>query len=345
MGSPITRISVCIPSVRAEPLRATIASILKQTWSELELVVVGQGTDTSVRAVAESIAKRDARVRYVHSPRRGASAARNKGIQAAEGDVIAMTDDDCVARADWLAVIAGSFSADPDLGLVGGAFLADSEITATNEQVGVTPSPETRLTATSLSSFSTCGRCVPAEVLYDPAATPPPAPSGFDWYGANFAVRRSIASRVGPLDELLGPGATFPSAEDVDYKLRLEAAEVKMLSTPRSVVFHKYGRRYGLTAVTRYWRGQDAGTAAVAAKLTLRGDPRGREWLRKKFREYSVGFLQEPRPHKFLANPIRLHAFVRAYWHCVRTFELDDDGLLRQRRDGGDGAAPDSRGG
>ena len=54
-----------------------------------------------------------------------------------------------------------------------------------------------------------------------------------------------MAKRLGTFDECLGAGADFPAAEDTDYKLRLEAAGIRMLTTPRAAVVHTYGVRKG----------------------------------------------------------------------------------------------------
>jgi glycosyltransferase involved in cell wall biosynthesis len=299
--------SVCIGTIRPATLASAIASVRRQTWSDWELIVVGQGDEEALRAVTESAARNDSRVRYVHLRRSGLSVARNAGLREAGGDVVAFLDDDCEARADWLATIAECFSEHPDAGVVGGSLLAAPG---------------------RWRDLSSCLVLVPGEVVYDPGLSGPPPPAGFEWYGGNVGIRRAVAERIGPFDEFLGPGATFLCADDVDYKLRLEAAGVKMVSTPRSVVFHTHGRRYGVKAVVRYWHVQDTGAGAVAAKLTLRGDRRGEEWRRSKIREYTAGTFRQPRPHRLVAHPVRLQAFLRAYRRCLRDFRLDERGLL-----------------
>ncbi|MDQ4082119.1 MAG: hypothetical protein M3123_04425, partial [Actinomycetota bacterium] len=163
-------------------------------------------------------------------------------------------------------------------------------------------------------------------------STPPPAPAGFDWCSANLAIRRDVPELAGPFDEFLGPGTSFPYAEDIDYKLRLEAAGVKMLSTPRPVVCHTFGRRSGVRNVVKYWRQNEAGMGAVAAKLTLGGDPRGRDWVRDKIRTYTVALLRRPAPQRVIGSPVRLPTFLAAYRRCLRDFELDSRGLLTPRR-------------
>ena len=298
----MTTISVCIPTVRPTTLGVAIASVRAQTLADWELVVVGQGGEGALRAATLAAAGGDSRVRYLHVDHHGLSAARNAGIAASSTGVVAMLDDDCQAHPDWLAVLAGYFAAEPDLGLVGGSLLA--------------PPPARR-------GPSTCLGVLPGEIRYDPVAAPPPAPPRFDYFGANFALRRTTAACVGPFDELLGAGAPFPAAEDLDYTLRLEDAGVVMRSTPRAAVTHLHGHRYGLGAVMRYWRRNAAGVGALMAKRALLGDRLARERTRYYLHEYTVGWRRPPRPDRLLSGAVRLQAFLNAYRRCKRDFRVD----------------------
>jgi GT2 family glycosyltransferase len=281
---------------------ATIASIQRQTRQDWEVIVTGQGDDGAVRALVESVTRCDPRVRYLHVARRSASLARNAAMRAARGEIIAVIDDDCEARADWLDVLIDCFAGDPTLGLVGGAVIA--------------PPPTRRGPAF-------CPALLPAETRYDPRADNRRVPPGWDWIGANFAICRAALNQVGLFDERLGPGAAFPAGEDTDLKLRLEAAGVPMRSTPRAVVYHTHGRRYGLRAALRSARNYAAGNAAVAAKLTLLGDPRGRMWLEMAREDVLGGWLRERRPQRLPAHMLRLWHFSRAYRRCLRHYIAD----------------------
>ena len=321
MVSSMPRISVCIATVRPTTIGAAIASIIRQTWSDWELIVVGQGKAEILKAAVNSVS-RDPRIRYIHADRHGLSAARNTALRHSVGDIFASTDDDCEARQDWLAVLAACFAEQSDLGLVGGSLIAP-------------PAAKGR-------GPSSCLSILPGEVLYDPVTTPPPGPDGFNWVGANFAVRKSVTDRVGRFDELLGEGGRFLSGEDSDYLHRLEALGVKMLSTPRSVVYHTYGRRYGLRPMVKYWHGQGTGRGAVVAKLTLRGEPRGPAELRSQIRGYPTQWLGRRRsghgpragqrkPGRLISDSVRLPAFLRTYRRCLRDYWVDEEGLLRAR--------------
>lgn len=88
-------ISVIIPAYNAASLiGATIASVLRQSHENFELIVVDDGSDDSTGKVVRDIAARDDRVRLIQTPKRGVSAARNLAISQAKGDLIATIDAD-----------------------------------------------------------------------------------------------------------------------------------------------------------------------------------------------------------------------------------------------------------
>ncbi len=84
--------------------------------------------------------------------------------------------------------------------------------------------------------------------------------------------------QVGPFDNYLGVGTDFPSSEDVDFGLRAEALNVITWTTPRSIVYHTYGRRYGLKNVLKHHRGYATGNGALGAKLELWDHPLSKIW-------------------------------------------------------------------
>ncbi len=89
------KISVIVPVYNNEKfLRECIESILRQTFADMEVILVDDGsTDTSGR-ICDEMALTDGRVRVVHTPNRGVSAARNVGIGLASGELIMFVDSD-----------------------------------------------------------------------------------------------------------------------------------------------------------------------------------------------------------------------------------------------------------
>jgi GT2 family glycosyltransferase len=288
-----------------------VESIRRQTLRDWELVVVGQGDDPALRAYGEGAARQDRRVRYIHLDRRGVSLARNVAVRAAVGEIIAITDDDCEAREDWLATVVDCFEKEPDVEVVGGAMVAP---------------------ASKAGWLTNCPELIPAEVLYDPVASGHRAPPGFSWVTGNVAFRRAVLGRAGPFDESFGPGAYFRVATDSDYLARLDQAGIRMRSTPRSVVVHTYGCRRGFRQLLRRSIDYSWGHGALAGKWTLVGDQRGREWLAQKRRDCATGWLRPFRPHRFPLGLLQLWYFTRGYERCRRDFRVAPNGVLEPRK-------------
>ncbi len=97
-------VSVVLPTRnRAEHVHRAIASVLGQTVRELEVIVIDDASDDGTAAAVEGLAKADRRLRLIrHDEPRGAAGARNTGIEAAKGAVVAFLDDDCIWAATKL---------------------------------------------------------------------------------------------------------------------------------------------------------------------------------------------------------------------------------------------------
>lgn len=300
-------VSVIISTVRATHLEATLASICRQISQDWEMIVVTQGNSPELKAFVER-GHPDSRIRFAHLRDSGLSLARNAGLEAASHPIVLFTDDDCEAQEDWISVVTGCFKAHPDVWLVGGALVAP---------------PRSRW------QIAGCPYSAPAEVIYDPAETFANPPVGWDLIGGNFAIRREAYARIGPFDTFLGPGARFPVADDIDFVFRMEHARLRMLCTPRSVVRHTYGTRYGLRSLMKNSVNYARGNGAMAAKLTLMGDPRGAEWLQITRQEARIrqNLLY---PHRFPFVARRVRAFEQAYKECFHQFCVNDRGLLQQ---------------
>ena len=95
-------ISVIVPAYNAEKtIQATIESVLKQTFTDFELLVVDDGSSDSTVAIVANIA--DARVRLIAGEHAGASASRNRGFAQSNGELVAFLDADDLWTPDKLA--------------------------------------------------------------------------------------------------------------------------------------------------------------------------------------------------------------------------------------------------
>jgi glycosyltransferase involved in cell wall biosynthesis len=92
---PRPLVSVIVPACNAAPyIQQTVSSVLEQTYTNLEVLVVDDGSTDETSAVVRSISAEDSRVRLLHQANAGVAAARNYGIREARGEFIAPLDAD-----------------------------------------------------------------------------------------------------------------------------------------------------------------------------------------------------------------------------------------------------------
>ena len=97
-------ISIIIPVYNAEKyLNQCIDSIITQTYSDWELILVDDGSTDSSGIICDEYAKNDNRIKVVHKHNGGASSARNKGLDIAEGGYIAFIDADDYVEESYLS--------------------------------------------------------------------------------------------------------------------------------------------------------------------------------------------------------------------------------------------------
>lgn len=93
MTTPL--ISVIVPVYRVEVyLERCVKSILSQTYKNLEVILVDDGSPDQCPAICDACAEKDARVKVIHQENKGLSGARNAGIDVASGGYLAFVDSD-----------------------------------------------------------------------------------------------------------------------------------------------------------------------------------------------------------------------------------------------------------
>jgi glycosyltransferase involved in cell wall biosynthesis len=122
-------VSVVLPTYnRAGEIASAIQSALDQSAPPVtyELIVVNNNsTDETADVVAQLSREHPGRIRDLLEPRQGVAYARNAGIHAARGDIIAFFDDDVRLSHNWIETIRRTYNGRPDLVCLGGRVLPD----------------------------------------------------------------------------------------------------------------------------------------------------------------------------------------------------------------------------
>lgn len=114
-------ISVIIPCHNyGRLLSETLESLVQQTHSDWECIVVDDGSVDNTRQVVQEFAGRDGRFRYIHQSNGGVSRARNNGLRHALGEYIQFLDADDLLAVRKLEIHLGYLFANPSVGLVYG---------------------------------------------------------------------------------------------------------------------------------------------------------------------------------------------------------------------------------
>lgn len=93
-----TLISVIIPVYNAEAyLEQAVESVRVQTWKNLEIILVDDGSPDNCPSICDSLAKRDERIRVIHQANGGLTAAWKRGVSEASGEYVGFVDSD-----DWI---------------------------------------------------------------------------------------------------------------------------------------------------------------------------------------------------------------------------------------------------
>ena len=91
-------VSVIIPVYNVSRyLPKCLDSVISQTWRNLEIIVIDDGSTDGSGSICDQYAKRDDRIKVIHSPNRGLSSARNLGLDNLRGQFISFIDSD-----DWI---------------------------------------------------------------------------------------------------------------------------------------------------------------------------------------------------------------------------------------------------
>ena len=261
MSSPTT-VTVAI-STRDRPgaLGRCLESLAAGLRRPDEIVVVDQSADQETSRVASRWRDAGLTILYERNEARGLGVAQNVAFARAHHPIVAVLDDDCVADANWLHVVASLMTDRLDLDGVTGRVLP-------LDTVGARTVPVSTRVSIVRREFS--GRALPWEV----------------GSGNNFTIRREALARVGGCDERLGPGAPAQGGVDMDLFHRLLRDGSRILYEPDAIVYHERQTREERRARRpMYGRGM----GAAIALWHRAGDPSSgyvlREWAKLRLRQ------------------------------------------------------------
>ena len=129
---PKALVSVIVPIFMVEEyLDECIQSIVSQTYSNIEIILVNDGSLDGCPQKCDEWARKDHRIRVIHKPNGGLSSARNAGLDIAKGDYIAFVDSDDYVTPDHVEVMYNRIYDDDSVGIVSGMIyrLKDGKIT------------------------------------------------------------------------------------------------------------------------------------------------------------------------------------------------------------------------
>jgi glycosyltransferase involved in cell wall biosynthesis len=187
--STIPRVSVVIPTYNyARYVPEAVDSVLAQSFEELEVIVVDDGSTDQTAEILRSFGEQIRNIRQEH---RGLSAARNTGIRAARGQYVAFLDSDDLWLPEKVSLQIARLDAEPEVGLV------YCETLLFDDSALATP------TLHSDWASHPSGRILPWLVRQNVIPSPTPI------------VRRELFERVGLFDE------TLSACEDWDMWIRI----------------------------------------------------------------------------------------------------------------------------
>ena len=119
-------ISIIVPVYNAqETLQRCIDSILAQSFSDFELLLIDDGSNDSSLDICLKYAADDARIRVFHHENAGVSAARNRGIENASGKFLMFCDSDDYPAENWCGILLDTIQKNEDAWVVSNAFRVD----------------------------------------------------------------------------------------------------------------------------------------------------------------------------------------------------------------------------
>jgi GT2 family glycosyltransferase len=273
--SKSTSIIVCTVD-RLADLEACLQSLQPFKAAVADIIVVNNGPHL---ATVEEVARRQSAT-VINEPQRGVSRARNAGIRAARGEILAFLDDDSVADPNWLPLLIEPFR-DPQVfavaGSIGAQVLTDP-VSQAFDELHRAQFPETKIT-------------------FAGDAEPKPFPMRSALVGnANMAIRREAFDRFGGFDCRFGRGTRIGSGEEPDMLLRILLGGGKIVVEPAARIIHRHSTEW--RAMRQWAFTSGCAHTAILTKYFLQ-----QRSLRGRIIRYATSRLRRQPAPKVTATP------------------------------------------
>lgn len=212
---------------RPEQIARCVTALLAQQYPAYEVIVVDNAPATSATAdLIQQQYAHEPRIRYVREDRPGPSAGRNRGIVEARGEIIAITDDDVVVDAYWLAELAKGFEAAENVACVTGLLLPLALETPAQFLLG---------------SYYTKGFSQRIFDLREHRWNKPAFPYiiGACGTGASMAFTAAFLRQAGGFDPAMGPATPTYGGEDLALLFRVIIQKYRLVYEPASLLYHQ----------------------------------------------------------------------------------------------------------
>ncbi len=296
-GSP--KVSVIVPVYNgARTIREVVNCLLKQTLPPHEIIVVDDG---STDGTAETLKEFAGQLVLLRKRNGGPASARNQGIGASSGELVAFTDSDCLPQSGWLSELVKGFDG-PGVGGVG----------------GVTKRADRGMMSEYADESHLLGHATDAEGKITTFPT------------ANACFRKDVLVEARLFDEYF----TKPGGEDVElcYKIRGLGYELRLAEEALVLHHHRRTLRAFLKTMSNYGEGQYALDVKWPERRRMT-DPR-RELLRSVVAARSMLKRLIVYRTRYGLKRAALFSFVDHYGHAAYAW-----GYLRGQRSAGPGVA------
>ncbi|HVL68578.1 MAG TPA: glycosyltransferase family A protein [Vicinamibacterales bacterium] len=144
----MSAVSVIMPAYNVGPyIGAAIESVLAQTFTDYELIIVDDGSTDDTAAIATRFVEKDSRITLLRQENRGLAAARNTALRHARSELLALLDSDDLWAPEFLAAQIAVLTARPDVDIVtGNAWTLGSHEDGRPARPWPDPRPEPNLT-------------------------------------------------------------------------------------------------------------------------------------------------------------------------------------------------------